>query len=106
MNGNGYQPELKEALRALRLPVFAAEHSATGAIAANEGWTFDRFLLELCQLELIQREPSCDLREGPGELAAHLPDVLKLAVVIPQEARIHPPIPAGSPRRPGPPAAS
>ena len=56
MNGNGYQPELKDALRALRLPVFASEHSATGARAANEGWTFDRFLLELCQLELMQRE--------------------------------------------------
>ena len=56
MNGNGFKPELKEALRALRLPVFVLEHSATGARAANEGWTFDRFLLELCQLELVQRE--------------------------------------------------
>lgn len=53
---NGYQPELKEALRSLRLPVFAAEHSALGAIAANEGWTYHRFLLELCRLELTQRE--------------------------------------------------
>jgi DNA replication protein DnaC len=53
---NGYKPELKDALRALRLPVFALEHSATGAVAANEGWTFDRFLLELCQLELARRE--------------------------------------------------
>lgn len=56
MNGNGYKAELKEALRALRLPVFAAEHAATGAVAANESWTFDRFLLELCQLELARRE--------------------------------------------------
>jgi hypothetical protein len=35
MNGNGYQSELKDALRALRLPVFAAEHSATGARARD-----------------------------------------------------------------------
>ncbi len=56
MNSSEYKPELKDALRALRLPVFAAEHSATGARAAHEGWTFDRFLLELCQLELVQRE--------------------------------------------------
>ncbi len=56
MNDNEYKGELKEALRALRLPVFIAEHSATGAVAANEGWTYDRFLLELCQLELVQRE--------------------------------------------------
>ncbi|MEP7037381.1 MAG: hypothetical protein ABI891_03470 [Acidobacteriota bacterium] len=25
-------------------------------MAANEGWTYDRFLLELCQLELVQRK--------------------------------------------------
>lgn len=56
MTDNGYKPELKDALRALRLPVFAAEHSALSAMAANQGWTFDRFLLELCQLELVQRE--------------------------------------------------
>jgi len=56
MTDNGYKPELKDALRALRLPVFASEHSALSAMAANEGWTFDRFLLELCQLELVQRE--------------------------------------------------
>ncbi len=55
MNGNGYKPELKDALRALRLPVFAAEHSATGAIAANEGWTFDRFLPELCRYQAHNR---------------------------------------------------
>lgn len=53
---NGYKPALKEALRALRLPVFACEHSALSAMAANESWTFDRFLLELCELELVQRE--------------------------------------------------
>lgn len=56
MTGNGYKPELKDALRSLRLPVFVAEHSALSAMAANEGWSFDRFLLELCQLELTQRE--------------------------------------------------
>jgi hypothetical protein len=39
MTDNGYKPELKDALRALPLPVFVLEHSATGAIAANEGCT-------------------------------------------------------------------
>ncbi len=56
MNNNQYKGELKDALRSLRLPVFVAEHSALGAMAANEGWSFDRFLLELSQLELVQRE--------------------------------------------------
>lgn len=49
---NGYKLELKEALRSLRVPVFALKHSALSVMAANESWTFDRFLLELCQLEL------------------------------------------------------
>lgn len=56
MTENGYKAELKEALRSLRLPVFAAQHSALSAMAAGDGWTFDRFLLELCRLELTQRE--------------------------------------------------
>jgi len=32
---NGYKPALKEALRALRLPVFASEHAALSAMAAK-----------------------------------------------------------------------
>ena len=50
------KPELTQALRTLRLPVFATQHGAQGALAANEGWTFDRYLLALCELELQQRQ--------------------------------------------------
>jgi hypothetical protein len=50
------KPELTQALRTLRLPVFATQHGAQGAVAANEGWTFDRYLLSLCELELQQRQ--------------------------------------------------
>ena len=50
------KPELTRALRTLRLPVFATQHSAQAALAANEGWTFDRYLLALCELELQQRQ--------------------------------------------------
>lgn len=49
------KPELTQALRELRLPVFATQHTAQAALAANEGWSFDRFLLGLCELELQQR---------------------------------------------------
>ena len=42
------KPELTRALRTLRLPVFAMQHGAQAALAANEGWTFDRYLLALC----------------------------------------------------------
>ena len=41
------KPELTRALRTLRLPVFAMQHGAQAALAANEGWTFDRYLLAL-----------------------------------------------------------
>lgn len=50
------KPELSRALRTLRLPVFATQHGAQAALAANEGWTFDRYLLALCELELQQRQ--------------------------------------------------
>jgi DNA replication protein DnaC len=50
------KPELTRALRTLRLPVFATQHGAQAALAANEGWTFDRYLLALCEMELQQRQ--------------------------------------------------
>ena len=49
------EPDLTKALRVLRLPVFASEHSTQAAVAAHEGWTFDRYLLALCELELRHR---------------------------------------------------
>jgi len=39
------KPELSRALRTLRLPVFATQHGAQAALAANEGWTF---LIVIC----------------------------------------------------------
>ena len=50
------KPQLTRALRRLHLPVFVAQHSAQATLAANEGWTFDRYLLALSELELQQRE--------------------------------------------------
>src|SRR5215213_5942659 len=50
------KPEMTRALRTLRLTVFATQHGAQAALAANEGWTFDRYLLALCELELQQRQ--------------------------------------------------
>ena len=50
------RPQLTRALRKLHLPVFVAQHTAQGAVAANEGWSFDRYLLTLAELELQQRE--------------------------------------------------
>jgi DNA replication protein DnaC len=53
--GEVIKPELKKCLRELRLPQFAANHSAQSALAANEGWSYDRYLLGLCEMELNQR---------------------------------------------------
>lgn len=48
--------ELARCLRTLRLPTFGANHASQAAIAASEGWSYDRYLLALCELELGQRE--------------------------------------------------
>ncbi len=50
------KPHLTKSLKQLHLPAFAEHHAAQAAIAANEGWTYDQFLLSLCELELAQRE--------------------------------------------------
>jgi len=50
------KPQLVKSLKHLHLPAFAEHHAAQGAIAATEGWTYDQFLLHLCELELQQRE--------------------------------------------------
>lgn len=70
------KPELTQALHELRLPVFATQHTAQAALAANEGWSFDRFLLGLCELELQQR---ASRRIQKLLLAARLPREKTLA---------------------------
>jgi DNA replication protein DnaC len=44
------------AKRRARLPEFAAQHSQQSAVAMTENWTYDQYLLRLCQLEPQQRE--------------------------------------------------
>ena len=51
----GLKGELKQALRLLHLPAFAAHHMAQGAVAANESWSYDNYLMCLCELELAER---------------------------------------------------
>jgi len=48
--------ELKEMLRQLHLPEFAAHHAAQSALAATEGWSCDQYLLQLCEMEINGRE--------------------------------------------------
>ena len=43
--------QLEQCLRQLHLPTFRSNFSAYAALAASEGWPYDRYLLELCELE-------------------------------------------------------
>jgi len=47
---------LRHHLKALRLPVFQAEHAKVAARCAAEGADYATFLLRLAELELIERE--------------------------------------------------
>lgn len=46
---------LKDCLRQLQLSSFAANFAQQAALAANEGWNYDQYLLNLCQLEIDER---------------------------------------------------
>lgn len=50
------KPQITDCLKQLRLPAFVANFSPQSALAANEGWPYDRYLLNLCKLELEERE--------------------------------------------------
>lgn len=50
------KPHLTECLHQLRLPAFVTNYPQMAAVATREGWTYDNFLLNLCRLELSERE--------------------------------------------------
>jgi DNA replication protein DnaC len=47
---------LSHHLKALRLPVFLREHEKIGLLCAKEKQDYAQYLLQLCELELIERE--------------------------------------------------
>lgn len=50
------KPQMTACLKRLRLPAFVEHYAPQAALAANEGWPYDRYLLGLCQLELAERD--------------------------------------------------
>jgi len=50
------KPKLKQCFKQLRLPTMAANAQTLTGLATNEGWPYDRLLLELCELELSERK--------------------------------------------------
>jgi hypothetical protein len=62
MSGGDVSVLLSHHLKALHLPVFLREYAKVAAQCAKEAHDSARFLMELSELELIER----DLREGDG----------------------------------------
>src|SRR5437588_10016400 len=50
------KPRMTASLKQLHLPAFLEHHAPQAALATNEGWPYDRYLLGLCELELAERE--------------------------------------------------
>lgn len=48
--------DLSPALKQLRLPAFAEHYAPHSVLATNEGWPYERYLLDLCELEISQRK--------------------------------------------------
>ena len=56
MTASRITPRMTACLKQLHLPAFVQHHAPEAALAANEGWPYDRYLLGLCELELAERE--------------------------------------------------
>jgi DNA replication protein DnaC len=50
------KPRMTACLTRLHLPAFAEHYASQAALAANEGWPYDRYLLGLCELQLAERD--------------------------------------------------
>ena len=50
------KPQLTQSLRQLRLPAFVENYGPHAVLAANEGMSYEKYLLALSQLELGQRK--------------------------------------------------
>ena len=50
-----FNTRLRECLKQLRLPTIGANAHTHAGLASNEGWPHDRYLTELCELELAER---------------------------------------------------
>ena len=48
-------PRMMACLKQLHLPAFLEHYAPQAALAGNEGWAYDRYLLGLCELELAER---------------------------------------------------
>ena len=52
----GARAQLGVYLKRLKLPSFAADHEAVAGVALESTWSFERYLAELCEREVTDRE--------------------------------------------------
>lgn len=55
MSAEGSRGKLGVYLKTLKLPSFAAEHESLAKVAAEDAWSFERYLAELCEREVADR---------------------------------------------------
>ncbi len=78
MSAGAGQESLALQLRALKLPSFVAHHAELASEAEQGGWSFSAYLLELCELELRERQERKIERLRRG---SHLPAEKTLATL-------------------------
>ncbi len=50
------EERLRLLLKPLKLPSFAADHAEVAGRATEEGWSYERYLMELCEREVLDRQ--------------------------------------------------
>lgn len=55
MSGSTDEERLRLLLKPLKLPSFASDHAEVARLATEEGWTYTRYLMELCEREVVDR---------------------------------------------------
>lgn len=56
MSGASDRERVRIFLKTLKLPSFASDHEEVGRIATEESWSYERFLGELCEREVADRQ--------------------------------------------------
>ena len=56
MSADGTRGKLGVYLKTLKLPSFAADHEALARLGEEGGWSFERYLAELCEREVADRQ--------------------------------------------------
>ncbi len=55
MSGSTGEERLRLLLKPLKLPSFASDHAEVARLATEEGWSYTRYLMELCEREIVDR---------------------------------------------------